>query len=132
MAVVIQGEGASYNTEAVDANQVNEQPEIALYQLEPVDDAQVNEQPEVTSFMQMFPDAHLSNVRGEGVRYIATSLTQAAQQTIVNRVWDELLPGFVWWETEEIDYVGAHYPGPGDFETQTTDYKLETVKFTRV
>lgn len=132
MAVVVQSEGVAYGTAPLDAHQVNQQLEIVNLLSGMLDTHQANQQLEQVAFEPRLPDAHGSNVRPEGVRYIITSLTQGVNQSTVNRVWDQVLGGHVWWATEEIDVSGAHYPGPGDFETQTTDFRVETVKFTRI
>ena len=40
----------------------------------------------------------------------------------INRVWDTVAAGFVFWVTGEPDPTGAAYPGPGTFGAQTSDY----------
>ena len=68
----------------------------------------------------------------EQAQYVITSLSQAVQQTVMNKVWDEVAGDYVRWRTEEIDDLGYYYPGPGDFLTQTSHYRIEGLVFTRI
>jgi len=55
-----------------------------------------------------------------------------AEQTVVNRVWDTVAGDFVRWVTAEADSSGVSYPGPGTFGVDTSDYVVETLKYSRL
>ena len=132
MAVVTQGEGTSYPSLGFNTDQVNQLDEAATFTQIPANANQVLQQPEVVGFTSIPFDSNDVVQVNESRRYIITSLTQSVSQTTVNKVWDTVAGAWVRWESEEIDHGGAYYPGPGDFETQTSDFRIETIKFTRV
>lgn len=46
--------------------------------------------------------------------------------SVTNRVWDTVAAGFVRWITATEDSVGASYPGPGTFGSDTSDFCIES------
>lgn len=63
--------------------------------------------------------------------FISSSLTQVPQQTTLQKVWDTVEGDWVLWETAEIDHDGVYYPGPGSWGAQTSNYRIQNIKFTR-
>lgn len=67
----------------------------------------------------------------EASEFAVTSLTQLPAQTTVQKVWDTVAADWVLWETEGIDFNGGSYPGPGVWGAQTSDFRVQNVKYTR-
>lgn len=108
----VQEEDVSYDVFGLDSRSTTEVPEDTTYNLKPV-------------------DSRTTKIQSEYARYVITSISQASQQTIVNKAWDTVAGGWVHWQTETIDLGGAEYPGPGVFGIDTSDYRAETVSYTR-
>lgn len=86
---------------------------------------------EVESYDAIGVNATTTLQKEERKVYAVASLSLASQQYVVNKAWDAVAGDWVSWETEQIDFSGSEYPGPGVFGTDTTDYRVESVMFTR-
>ena len=62
---------------------------------------------------------------------IAETSAQLPAQTTIQKVWDTVAADWVLWETEGIDFNGGSYPGPGVWGAQTSDFRVQNVKYTR-
>lgn len=77
-------------------------------------------------------DVRTSAVFPEDHEFIAFSTSLFPQQEVLQKVWDTVAGGWVLWGTESIDYDGAEYPGPGAWGAQTSNFRIQNIKFTRV
>lgn len=76
-------------------------------------------------------DGRDSTTIAETSEYATTSLAQLPAQTTIQKVWDTVAADWVLWETEGIDFNGGSYPGPGVWGAQTSDFRVQNVKYTR-
>lgn len=88
---------------------------------------------ETTAFIEPLTDTSES-IRSitEQVDMVSTSVVDFPQQAVVQKVWDTVAGGWILWETEAMDIDGLSYPGPGTWGAQTSDYRVQNIKFTRV
>lgn len=131
MAVTEQIEGVSFSLLAADPTPAATLEEGVSYDYLGVDAKTVNEVPEDTAYNLAPVDSLTTKNLLESTRYVITSISQASQQYVVNKTWDTVAGAWVRWETESIDLGGDEYPGPGIFGVHTSDYRVETVKYTR-
>lgn len=92
---------------------------------------ETTELPELVSFA-IGPDTRGTVILPEATEYIAASVSLLPQQTTLQKVWDSVAGDWVLWATDAIDYDGTEYPGPGVWGAQTSNFRIQNIKFTRV
>ena len=94
--------------------------EASFFDIGP-DARETNELPEFVSFA-IGPDTRGTVILPEAVEYITASVSLLPQQSTIQKVW----------ATDAIDYDGTEYPGPGVWGAQTSNFRIQNIKFTRV
>lgn len=61
--------------------------------------------------------------------YPYPSFSGAVYSSYVNKVWDTVAGGWVFWSTTFEDVSGVMYPGPGAFGVNTSQYRIEAITF---
>jgi len=131
MAVTEIAEGVSFDLLSADARAENVLIEETNLTDLGFDTRVALELPEDYTYTLIPADSRTVKRQTETARYVITSISQASQQFIVNKVWDTVAGTWIRWATETIDLGGGEYPGPGIFGADTSDYRIETVKYTR-
>jgi len=133
MAVTVGSEISAFSSEGVDATGIVTGLEDVSFSDPGIDLTPTSVfAGEPSSYPTQGVDVTTTKVSREITKFVITSLSQAAQEYVVNKVWDTVAGAPVRWATEQIDYSGDEYPGPGVFGVQTSHYRIETVMFTRV
>lgn len=68
----------------------------------------------------------------EITRFVITSLSQGSTQFVINKVWDTVKGNWTQWATEEIDFGGSYYPGPGAFPGDISHFRVQSLSYTRI